>query len=427
MAVWKYFSFLILSVIISHKGRTQTINDSISKESIEKTITYLASDKLGGRVNYTKEQLKAAEFISDKFASYGLEPFPGFQAFYQPFRTSLSGGAGLANVKWNGEKLKDSLFYFFSHTLNISSLDLDDFFILRVYPPVADSILFRNWNRKENVLIQIILPDTISFSEAVKNIKDPGGIPASSILLTGQNGEPASLSILPNPKLVNSVLYNVIGMIPGRSLPDEAIIFSAHYDHVNMDLYGGGVGVFNGANDDASGTTAVIELAKYFSMRKDNERSIVFCLFAGEELGLLGSQAFINYIKPERVNAVINIEMIGMHNVTGKDAFMLTGSGYSDLYKILNRNLKGDKVEVREQRSDPDNLFGRSDNYTFAREGIPAHTVMCSDDKEPCYHKPCDDVKRIDLDNMTRVIRAIAKSTSSLISGRDTPGRIKGL
>ncbi|MEK7225775.1 MAG: M28 family peptidase, partial [Bacteroidota bacterium] len=190
-------------------------------------------------------------------------------------------------------------------------------------------------------------------------------------------------------------------------------------------LYGGGVGVFNGANDDASGTTAVIELAKYFSMRRNNERTIIFCLFAGEELGLLGSQAFINYIKPETIKAVINIEMIGMHNATGKNAFMLTGSNYSDLFKILNKNLEGDEVEVQEQGSDPDNLFGRSDNYTFAQEGIPAHTVMCSDDKEPCYHKPCDDVRRIDMDNMTRIIRAIAKSAETLISGKDTPSRIK--
>jgi hypothetical protein len=330
-------------------------------------------------------------------------------------------------VKWNGEKLRDSLFYFFSHTLSISSLGLDDFFTLQVYPPVADSILYRNWNRAENVLIQIILPDSMSFSEAIKNVKDPGGIPSSNILLTGRSDEPAILTISPNQKLVNSVLYNVIGMIPGRSLPDEAIIFSAHYDHVNMGLYGEAVGIFNGANDDASGTTAVIELAKYFSMRRDNERSIVFCLFAGEELGLLGSQAFINYIKPETVKAVINIEMIGMHNATGKNAFMLTGSDYSDLYKILNKNLEGGQVEALEQRSDPANMFGRSDNYTFALEGIPAHTVMCSDDKEPCYHKPCDDVRRIDMENMTRIIQAIAKASYTLISGKDTPTRIKNL
>ncbi len=425
MAVRLYLTFLILTVIISSRGSSQTINDSISKESIEKTITYLASDKLGGRVNYTKEQLEAAEFISNQFTSYGLEPFPGFQTFYQPFRTSLSDGVGFANVKWNGNKLHDSLVYFFSHSLNLSSLSVDDFFILQVFPPVADSILYRNWSRAENILIQVILPDSISFSEAVKNIKVPEGTPASNILLTRRSDEPVTLSITPNQKLINTVLYNVIGMIPGRSHPDEAVIFSAHYDHVNMDLYGGGVGVFNGANDDASGTTAVIELAKYFSMRRNNERTIIFCLFAGEELGLLGSQAFINYIKPETIKAVINIEMIGMHNATGKNAFMLTGSNYSDLFKILNKNLEGDEVEVQEQGSDPDNLFGRSDNYTFAQEGIPAHTVMCSDDKEPCYHKPCDDVRRIDMDNMTRIIRAIAKSAETLISGKDTPSRIK--
>ena len=227
--------------------------------------------------------------------------------------------------------------------------------------------------------------------------------------------------------MVNANLYNVVGMIAGVSHPQEAIIFSAHYDHVDRGINGETGGIYNGANDDASGTTAVIELAKYFSMRRDNERTIIFCLFAGEELGLYGSRAFVNFVKPENIKAVINIEMIGASNIAGKNTFILTRSDFSDLYKILNRNLKGDKVKILEQISDPTNLFGRSDNYTFAKEGIPAHSIMCSDDNEPCYHKPCDDIKNIDIENMTRIIRAIANATATLINGKDTPSRIKNL
>jgi Zn-dependent M28 family amino/carboxypeptidase len=151
----------------------------------------------------------------------------------------------------------------------------------------------------------------------------------------------------------------------------------------------------------------------------------MFCLFAGEELGLYGSRSFVNMIKPDDVKAVINIEMIGMTNATGKNAFMVTGSYLSDLTKILRRNLKGEKIKVMDQNSDPKLLFQRSDNYPFAAEGIPAHTIMCSDDNEPCYHKPCDEVNRIDMDNMTKIIQAIAKSCESLISGKDTPSRLK--
>ncbi len=421
-----YLSFLVAGICSVFHSHSQSMEDSISKDSVEKIITYLASDQLRGRVNYTKEQLEAAEFISGKFSSYGLKPYPGFESFYQPFRTSLSSRSSLVDVKWNGDRLNDSLYYFFSHSLGIPSLDLSDFFILQAYPPVADSILFYNWSRSDNILIQIVLDDTTDFSKAVNNIVVPAGMPASHILIVARNDEASSVRLVPYQALMNSLLYNVVGILPGRSLPDEAIIFSAHYDHVDIGTNGETGGIFNGANDDASGTTAVIELARYFALRKDNERTIIFCLFAGEELGLLGSRAFINYVKPESIKAVINIEMIGITNIAGKDAMMLTGSGYSSLHRILKNNLKDEKVKILEQGADPHLLFTRSDNFTFANKGIPAHTIMSSNDDEPCYHKPCDDVKRIDIGNMTRFIRAIATSATTLISGKDTPTRIKG-
>ncbi len=423
----KLFSLLISICYFSGKLFSQSIIDTITRDRVEKNISYLASDKLKGRVNYTKEQLEAADFISNEFKSYGLDPFPGSENFYQPFRTSFGNGAKAEEIKWNGEKLNDSLYYFFSSSLSAEPMDLSDFFILQAFPPVADSILFYNWQRTENLVVWIVLSDSISFSEVIKRILIPAGMPSSNILLVGKKTVPETLKVIPNKNMLNADLYNIVGMIPGRSRANEAIIFSAHYDHVDHGQYGETGGIYNGANDDASGTTAVLELARYFALRNDNERTILFCLFAGEELGLLGSRAFVNSVKFETIKAVINIEMIGISNIAGKNAFMLTGSWYSDLYQILDKNLEGEKVKVVEQKSDPANLFGRSDNYPFAREGIPAHTVMCSDDKDPCYHKPCDDVKRIDIDNMTRIIKAIAKSAETLISGKDTPTRLKGL
>lgn len=417
----------ILMIFLSFTGISQPAMDTISKESVEKTITWLASDKLKGRVNYSKEQLEVAEYIRNEFTSYGLDPFPAFPDFYQPFRIGAGIGESPQEVRWNDEKLKDSLYYFFSHSLGTASLSLSDFFVLQASPPLADSILYYNWKRTNNVLIWVALPDSMTFSAATKNIILPKGIPGSDILMAGRKDEPTAVKISPNKNIANANLYNIVGMIPGRSHPEEAIIFSAHYDHVDRGINGEADGIYNGANDDASGTTAVIELAKYFSMRRNNERTIIFCLFAGEELGLYGSRAFINFVKPESIKAVINIEMIGVHNIAGKNTFILTGSDYSDLYKILNKNLKGDKVKILMQKSDTANLFGRSDNYTFAREGIAAHSIMCSDDNEPCYHKPCDDISKIDIENMTRIIRAIAKATATLINGKDTPSRIKNL
>ena len=221
--------------------------------------------------------------------------------------------------------------------------------------------------------------------------------------------------------VTDSVLNNLIAVLPGKSKADEVIIFSAHYDHVDRDIYGNKSGIFNGANDNASGVTAVLMLAKYFSLVKNNERTLFFCFFAGEELGLLGSLAFAPALEPEKVKSVINIEMIGKHDRSGKKAFFLTGEQYSDLSKILKRNLSGTGVKLRSEPEDPTGLFNRSDNYPFFRMGIPAHSIMCSDDKDSCYHQPCDDPQHVDVENMALIIRAIAASTVTLVNGKDSP------
>jgi Zn-dependent M28 family amino/carboxypeptidase len=221
--------------------------------------------------------------------------------------------------------------------------------------------------------------------------------------------------------LINPILYNIIGILPGKSKPDEAIIFSAHYDHVDIGIDGRAEGIYNGANDDASGTTAVLLLARYFALRNDNDRSIIFCLFAGEEIGLYGSSAFIRQVEADKIKAVINIEMIGRYNRVGKDKFFVTGSEKTNLVEILKRNLINENISVKDEGEDESGLFFRSDNYPFSKKGIPAHSIMCSDDKDPCYHKPCDDTRKIDISNMTKVIRGIAKGCESLIAGTDTP------
>jgi Zn-dependent M28 family amino/carboxypeptidase len=211
----------------------------------------------------------------------------------------------------------------------------------------------------------------------------------------------------------------MIGVLPGKTKPDEIIIFSAHYDHIG--LTDGSINY--GANDDASGTAGVLMLAKYFALRNDNDRTILFCAFAGEELGLVGSSFFASFVKPEYIKSVINIEMIGKTNAAGKNSFIITGARYSSLERILKANLKNNVVQIH---ADPgkNNLFERSDNFPFALKGIPAHTIMCSDDNDPCYHQTCDDVKGIDIENMVRVIRAIAIGVQTIVSGDDTPSRI---
>jgi Zn-dependent M28 family amino/carboxypeptidase len=221
------------------------------------------------------------------------------------------------------------------------------------------------------------------------------------------------------------ILLNVIGVIPGKSKPKELVIFSAHYDHMGViKEWGNKDSIMNGANDNASGTAALLSLAHYYSLRMDNERTLVFCAFAGEELGLKGSAVFAGRMKPETIKAVINIEMIGRTNLRQR-AFFITGANYSNLDVIMKRNIPKKTVRIVHEPSDSKGLFSRSDNYSFARLGIPAHSIMSSDDDDACYHQVCDELERIDFENMVQIIKAITQGCQTIITGEDTPSRVK--
>src|SRR5687768_17329014 len=120
------FNMLMGLLLIINKGYTQLPYDSITKEFVDKTINYLASDKLKGRVNYTSEQLEAAEYLGKQFASFGLSPFPGMSNFYIPFRNTFNIKAE-EKLEWNGRKMADSLFFFLPSGLSTESSKLDDF------------------------------------------------------------------------------------------------------------------------------------------------------------------------------------------------------------------------------------------------------------------------------------------------------------
>lgn len=217
---------------------------------------------------------------------------------------------------------------------------------------------------------------------------------------------------------------NVIGILPGKSKANEYVVFSAHYDHLGLKSSGDDK-VYNGANDDASGVTAVIALAKYFKELGNNERTIIFVAFTAEEIGIVGSKYFSKSINPDHVVAMFNIEMIGTESKWGKDSAFITGFERSDFGTILQDNLKKSKFKFYADPYTSMQLFYRSDNATLAALGVPAHTISTSKmDNEPHYHKASDEISTLDLDNMTQIIEAIAISSESIISGKDTPSRI---
>ena len=220
---------------------------------------------------------------------------------------------------------------------------------------------------------------------------------------------------------------NVIGVLKGKSKPNEYVIFSSHYDHLGMTTEGDDK-IYNGANDDASGTTAVIALANYFKKLNNNERTLIFVCFTGEETGGYGSAFFTKSINPEQTIAMFNIEMIGTESKWGKNSGYITGYEKSNFGEILQQNLKGTNFIFHPDPYPTEQLFYRSDNARLAAVGVPAHTISTSKmDSEPNYHKLSDEVSTLDLDNMTEFIKSIALSSQSIISGKDTPSRVEKL
>jgi Zn-dependent M28 family amino/carboxypeptidase len=133
----------------------------------------------------------------------------------------------------------------------------------------------------------------------------------------------------------------VVGILPGKSRTAEHVIFSAHYDHLGIGKPLNGDSIYNGANDDAAGTTGVILLAQHFKKLASNERTLVFAAFTAEETGGFGAQYFSQQLDPETVAAMFNIEMIGTESKWGKNSAYITGFDKTTMGEILQANLKG--------------------------------------------------------------------------------------
>lgn len=217
---------------------------------------------------------------------------------------------------------------------------------------------------------------------------------------------------------------NVAAVIPGKR-KEEVVVFSAHYDHLGIGKPKNQDSIYNGANDDASGTTAVIMLARYFKRMKQPERTLVFVAFTAEESGGYGSQYFSRRQHPDSVVAMFNIEMIGTDSKWGKNSAFITGYERSDFGALLQRSLQGSAFRFEPDPYPDQNLFYRSDNATLARLGVPAHTISTSKmDSEPYYHTVDDELETLDTKNMTEIIKAIAISSKGIVSGKDTPKRV---
>lgn len=203
--------------------------------------------------------------------------------------------------------------------------------------------------------------------------------------------------------------YNVIGVVEGKDpmLKKECIVIGAHYDHIGIVEGEQGDNIANGANDNASGSTAVMEMARYFGAKKNNKRTLIFALFSAEEKGLLGSRHLAKKMKTEKLNlyAMLNFEMLGVPLQSKKYEVYITGYHKSNLAAVSNKHSASSLVGYLPTAKNY-GLFQRSDNYDFYREfAVPAHTYCTFDfTNYNFYHKVKDEYSEIDIDHMSDLI-----------------------
>ncbi|WP_420128949.1 M20/M25/M40 family metallo-hydrolase [Longimicrobium sp.] len=212
--------------------------------------------------------------------------------------------------------------------------------------------------------------------------------------------------------------FNVIGMVPGSdpALRHEAVIVGAHYDHVGIGRAVDGDSIYNGADDDGSGSVAVLEVARALARGPAPRRTVVFFFATGEEVGMLGTRWYLRHpvVALDSTVAGLMIEMIGRPDslAGGPGRAWLTGYERSTVSQIL----AGAGVPiVPDPRPDQD-FFNRSDNTPFALQGVPAH-ALSSFGLHADYHQPGDETERIDWDHMTRVVQAAMDATRALADG----------
>lgn len=213
---------------------------------------------------------------------------------------------------------------------------------------------------------------------------------------------------------------NVIGMLPGSDpvLKNEVVVVLSHYDHlaIRTPATPGADSIFNGADDDAAGTVAVLEIARLLKKAGQPRRTILFANMSGEEAGMVGTSYWIAHptFPLSQIVAGFEIEMIGRPDslAGGPGKAWLTGYERSTMGDMLKQY----GIDIVPDRRPEQSFFSRSDNIALARRGIVAHTLSTFN-LHTDYHRATDDVDKIDFDHMTAVIHSAAEAVRHLADG----------
>ncbi len=418
-----YAIFLLVLLVI--EGRAQKIHKLIRESEVTRVLSALSHDSMEGRKPLTPGIRKAADFLAAEFRKAGLQPIDRNTGSYLQAFTVNQFQPDSQRVVFNGRELPAESVMCFpaAEQVRWENQGAD---IVRIGPgeKAAEKLIGLIRGSKP----AFVVVDT-SHRAALSRFRSfrPSRLDGAASVVAVFAAEPLRDYRVDMWSRKNAQPYaNVAGMIPGRRT-DEVVVFSGHYDHLGIGKPKNQDSIYNGANDDASGTTAVVMLARYFHKQRKPERTLVFVAFTAEESGGYGSQYFSRQQDPDKVVAMFNIEMIGTDSKWGRNSAFITGFEKSDFGTMLQENLKGSAFRFEPDPYPAQQLFYRSDNATLARLGVPAHTISTSKmDAEPYYHTVDDELETLDTKNMTEIIKAIALSSKGIVGGKQTPRRVTG-
>jgi hypothetical protein len=419
----------------------------ITADLLRAHVAFLASDALEGRDTPSRGLEAAAEYIASQFMRLGLKPAAGGSYFQvarmEAVRQPMEGFA--LELKWSGGSWRVDASR--AAVMNGAAVELTGAPVERVaWRSVEDPLPAREavegkvvvlsapargagWMEKRRQLAAlgpavVIAPGPAFRPRTVLEERQPAaGRPAPIVLVADPDFArtveamegPATATVrIPAPERQPVELKNVAAVLEGSDaqLRHEYILLTAHYDHVGA---GGGEGdrIFNGANDNASGTATALALAEALARHSERpRRTLVFLLYFGEEKGLIGSRYYAQHplFPLERTVANLNFEQMGRtDDNSGSRAGKLTASGfdYTTLGALLEAAGADTGVEAARDGANSDAFFSRSDNQALADAGIPAITVAVAW-TFPDYHRPSDEWHKLDYANMERAVRTCA-------------------
>jgi aminopeptidase YwaD len=402
---------------------------------------FLSSDVLAGRGSATRDEELTATYIASEFESYGLKPAPGMSSYIQAAgviapkldhhatlqaaEVSLQEGTDFDLLLSSGSSISGSLVRVAASDVPTAHIaegaavlltgDADQralFQALSVLGRLGTAIVLVPETATLNGLPQIFGGET---RVPARLAEDPPHKTPSVILLranaaarfTAVAGAPISLSVHEAPQAIPRQTFNAIAYLRGTDPAAGTLLLSAHLDHLGVGRPVDGDAIYNGANDDAAGTTAVLELAHALAAGPRPRRSVLFVCYGSEELGLLGSTYFGKHPPVPLKDLVANLEFEMIGNQDPKmppGVLLLTGWDRSNLGQALKEHgaLLGPDPYPEQH------FFERSDNYSLALAGVVAHTAG-GWGTPPTYHKPNDDMAHLDVAFMTRAIQSLVE------------------